>query len=160
MRAIAHGIEGEKHCPRCDTTKHCSEFGSNRGAASGMQSWCLICHRDRAQQWRERNPAASRAAQKKCRYGVDAAEEARMLEVQGQRCVICWDDFKSTRDRHVDHCHKTGVVRGIACNNCNAALGLMDERSDAIWRLYHYARYTEDITAGMASGPFLERVPA
>ena len=28
---------------------------------------------------------------------------------------------------YVDHCHKTGKIRGLLCNSCNTALGLLKD---------------------------------
>ena len=35
------------------------------------------------------------------------------------RCEICETDFKSTRDRHMDHDHDTGKFRWFLCCSCN-----------------------------------------
>ena len=37
-------------------------------------------------------------------------------------CMICLKQFKSTKDRHLDHDHDTGEIRYICCNNCNCHL--------------------------------------
>jgi len=34
-------------------------------------------------------------------------------------CYICGNEFKNSRDRHLDHDHDTGEVRYICCSNCN-----------------------------------------
>lgn len=48
-----------------------------------------------------------------------------MLEAQGGRCAICNStDARSRSDKfHIDHCHKTGVVRGLLCGPCNGGIG-------------------------------------
>ncbi|MEU6367791.1 endonuclease domain-containing protein [Streptomyces sp. NPDC046931] len=35
---------------------------------------------------------------------------------------------------HVDHCHKTGKVRGVLCFNCNSAIGKLGDDPDAVRR--------------------------
>ncbi|MFF1360382.1 endonuclease domain-containing protein [Streptomyces sp. NPDC058297] len=42
----------------------------------------------------------------------------------------------------MDHCHETGRVRGVPCFSCNAALGQLKDRPDAISRA---AAYVEGI---------------
>lgn len=29
---------------------------------------------------------------------------------------------------YVDHCHRTGVVRGLLCNSCNVGMGYIDKQ--------------------------------
>lgn len=49
-----------------------------------------------------------------------------MLEKQKGRCAIC-DRYGQSpgnkRNLDVDHCHKTGKIRGLLCNRCNQAMG-------------------------------------
>jgi hypothetical protein len=39
---------------------------------------------------------------------------------------------------HVDHCHKTGRVRGVLCFNCNSAIGKLGDDPDAVRRAAAY----------------------
>lgn len=34
-------------------------------------------------------------------------------------CDVCKTEFKSSRDRCLDHCHTTGNYRQTLCQNCN-----------------------------------------
>ena len=60
------------------------------------------------------------------KYGLCKEDFESMLEGQENKCAICefefHDESKSTRP-HIDHCHDSGSVRGLLCNNCNAGLG-------------------------------------
>lgn len=35
------------------------------------------------------------------------------------KCDACQKVFKSTKDRHLDHCHESGSFRHILCMDCN-----------------------------------------
>lgn len=41
---------------------------------------------------------------------------------QGYRCPLCQRDLRRLRVT-LDHCHKTGYLRGALCNNCNGLEG-------------------------------------
>ncbi|MFJ3233170.1 endonuclease VII domain-containing protein [Streptomyces sp. NPDC086787] len=43
---------------------------------------------------------------------------------------------------HVDHCHKTGRVRGVLCFNCNSAIGKLGDSPDAVRRAAAYPEGT------------------
>ena len=58
------------------------------------------------------------------RYGITLAAYDNLLRAQGGGCAICGrspDEFK--RAFAIDHDHKTGVIRGILCPDCNRGLG-------------------------------------
>jgi hypothetical protein len=76
------------------------------------------------------NAKAHRERHIKHRYGITAAEYDALLAAQGGTCAICEQppSEKNTRAHWgeklcVDHCHETGAVRGLLCNDCNLALG-------------------------------------
>ncbi len=63
-------------------------------------------------------------------YGITVAEYEDMFESQNGRCKIC-SCKETTRGYEgllsIDHCHKTGNVRGLLCVKCNAALGMVND---------------------------------
>lgn len=42
-------------------------------------------------------------------------------------CQICQRTESDGVTMCVDHCHQTGSLRGILCNNCNAAIGMLND---------------------------------
>jgi hypothetical protein len=53
-------------------------------------------------------------------YGITGEEYWRIHEAQGGHCYICQRAKGTGRRRlSVDHCHETGIVRGLLCQPCN-----------------------------------------
>lgn len=52
-------------------------------------------------------------------FGLSDADYLSMLEKQNKLCAICFNGRKLC----VDHCHKTGRIRGLLCRQCNTVLG-------------------------------------
>lgn len=66
-------------------------------------------------------------------YGLSVEELQALLEAHGGNCGACGDPFPSnSKHRHIDHCHKTGKVRGLLCRACNLAIG---NAQDSVRRL-------------------------
>ncbi|MFE5535310.1 endonuclease VII domain-containing protein [Streptomyces sp. NPDC056492] len=61
-----------------------------------------------------------------------------MIADQGGLCCLCLRALAV----HVDHCHKTGRVRGVLCFNCNTGLGLLKDSPDRILRAAEYLEGT------------------
>ena len=58
------------------------------------------------------------------RYGLDREAYDDLWRQQQGRCFGCATDLAASTCRvHVDHDHRTGVVRGLACAFCNWTLG-------------------------------------
>lgn len=74
--------------------------------------------------WHAANPGRAYAHSLKRRYNLTCEQYDAMFEAQGRACKCCGTtEPRSERPWHVDHCHKTGLVRGILCHHCNAMLG-------------------------------------
>ncbi len=76
----------------------------------------------------------------KSRYNMNTPERDKLYDSQGGCCAICNQEvFISTRKEGrqynhavVDHCHTTGIVRGILCHDCNIGLGKFKDNPTAL----------------------------
>lgn len=59
-----------------------------------------------------------------------------MLLAQDGRCLICRGEFGQTLP--VDHCHRTGKVRGLLCHHCNRGIGLFGDDPERLRRAADY----------------------
>ena len=98
-----------KTCTGCGKTKDKSLFTRNRCQPDGRNYQCKDCYR-----WAHRVK----------KYGMGKAEYYELLDAQEGVCAICKG---VERDFMVDHCHKTGVIRGLLCRKCNTGLGMFDD---------------------------------
>ncbi len=106
------------------------------------------CARECSKRFRNANPNAYRQfyrdRQVKAKYGITWEERGTLLVEQGGKCAnkMCpntepggqWNEW------HVDHDHETGKVRGLLCNGCNIALGILDDDPKRILGLAEYVR--------------------
>lgn len=87
--------------------------------------------REWGQAYRKRNPDYSIR-----RYGITTEGLNVLLEAQENKCAICGKQEKL----HVDHCHVTKKIRGLLCQPCNCALGLLGENFSTLIRAADYIR--------------------
>lgn len=73
------------------------------------------------------------------KYKIGVAEWHAMFALQHGVCAIC-HCHQRYQSLAVDHCHKTGKVRGLLCVNCNRMLG---KAFDSPIRLRNAAAYIE-----------------
>lgn len=72
-------------------------------------------------------------------YGISEAEFGSMYHNQQGKCAICQHDVDDVK-MHIDHCHRTGMVRGLLCQRCNQAIGLMRENEETLKAACEYIR--------------------
>lgn len=92
--------------------------------------------------WKRRNPekhrANNRASWLRTNYGITVEQYDAMTMAQSGCCWICRcspPEDPGTNGNHrlvVDHDHDTGVVRGLLCRPCNAALGVLEANLDRV----------------------------
>ena len=65
----------------------------------------------------------------KRKHGITLADFFDLMDAQNNKCSICSVSFEEIgrKRTHLDHCHKTEKIRGVLCNNCNQALGLLKD---------------------------------
>ncbi len=136
-----------KFCPKCKITKPVEDFYVDRSKGDGLTSWCIECRKESKRRWlttpegKRRNTAHTkkyyekkggskfRAERNLFRlYGVTPEQFDRLYVEQEGRCAICGkhqSEFKRALD--VDHDHKTKVIRGLLCSNCNIAIGKLKD---------------------------------
>ena len=76
-----------------------------------------------ARNYARSNPKKLKNNSLKSLYGITLKEFENKRSLQQHRCAICDNEFKSTKDAHMDHCHTSGKVRDILCGACNKGLG-------------------------------------
>lgn len=69
------------------------------------------------------------------KYGITIDEYNKMDSEQNSVCKICMNPETSTRDGKVlrlsvDHCHRTGVIRGLLCRGCNTSIGELESNCE------------------------------
>ena len=66
-----------------------------------------------------------RRGQLKRLYGMSPADYDGLLAKQDGMCAICGTPSEETLC--VDHCHATGIIRGLLCRKCNTGLGCYED---------------------------------
>ena len=77
------------------------------------------------------------------KYGITQQHYDDMLKKQNGGCAICGKtEEPDGRRLAIDHCHTTGKVRGILCNNCNNGLGSFGDNIEGITKAIQYLKHS------------------
>lgn len=71
-------------------------------------------------------------------YGVTPEMFQDMLSSQSFECPICKRALLGDKDTNIDHCHTTGKVRGLLCDDCNLGLGKFHDDVTALRNAAEY----------------------
>lgn len=114
-------------CSVCKATKPITEFYVKDRSTGREDTTCKSC---RIIKQRERT------------LGVTQEQYEALYKKQGGRCGICHNRLYSKRYKAfaVDHCHKTGRIRGLLCTHCNTGLGLFRDDPSALQRAIEWTK--------------------
>lgn len=84
--------------------------------------------------YRKKYPERIKDYKLKIRYGISSNDYDKMFQTQDGKCAICGNPetathnfSKNKQSLAVDHCHKTGKVRGLLCQDCNRGIAKFHE---------------------------------
>lgn len=82
---------------------------------------------------RERNRPTWHRGRK---YGLTPEQVDTLIEGVGGKCEIC----KTVPEKGlvIDHCHSTGKVRGMLCQQCNSVLGMAKDDINVLTEAIRY----------------------
>lgn len=104
-----------KECTKCLSTKSYDYFHKNSKNNDGHHYHCKDCRKEETLK----------------AYGLSLKDYNDLLEEQEYKCKICQSKDPRGQSKegrfYVDHNHKTGKVRGLLCNDCNTAIGLLKD---------------------------------
>lgn len=136
-------------CKTCGEAKPLTEYYKHRGRnKENPQRYplahCKPCVIKREQERYRANPRQKRdddwSRRLKQIFGLSESDYFSMLNAQGGVCAICLGPQQAGKRMAVDHCHKTGKVRGLLCTMCNSAIGKLKDDPALIQRALDYLR--------------------
>jgi uncharacterized metal-binding protein len=143
-----------KVCSKCKQSKALAEFYKKKTAKDGLNSHCMDCvdsysrnhYRNnkekvlsRSNAWAKSHPVSRKFTRLKNLYGVTREQYDKIFEVQAGCCKLCGiSQTELKKTLVIDHNHKTGRIRGLLCNPCNAALGLFKENAETLKKAVEY----------------------
>lgn len=155
---------GTKVCCKCGEEKPVSEFHKDKNSSDGYTYQCKACRNAKYKEYYHANAdkmKEKRESTKEYRkeyyndperklqyrrkyiereFGIKYEQYDQMLEEQKGVCAICGCSETKPNAKYlaVDHNHETGIVRGLLCNNCNRALGLLKDNKEILQNAIKY----------------------
>jgi hypothetical protein len=136
----------EKYCAHCKTTKPLNMFHKSKNKPFGRHDQCKECRKlmnqtphsrqvvlEARKRYYQKHKKTIRSKDLFKRFGITLDDYNRILKEQNDSCKICSTHLEAfKKGLHVDHCHKTGKVRGILCTNCNTGLGMFKDNPELL----------------------------
>lgn len=102
------------------------DYHRTNNTRDGVVTRCKICVREK---------------HLKRAYGLSSEAYKLLLSGQSGKCAICGSTTSQSNKRpafHVDHCHKTGKIRGLLCVLCNQGLGNFRDNAENLQKAAKY----------------------
>ena len=124
-----------------------SKLCSRCGKAPQLKTkvWCQPCSNEyERERWAGRTVEQKRSKWLKHKYNLTWKDYIEMYENQKGLCKLCDIPISISKEDNsrevacVDHCHTSGDIRGLLCNHCNRALGLIKDSAKVAERMVKY----------------------
>lgn len=136
-----------KVCAKCGVEKGELDFNKDPRRSGGLYSRCKSCvcsyGKERYREnlasikqkhatYRKNNPEKLLEVSLKCNYGMPLEQWDELMLNQGGVCAICQKEGEEGKRLCVDHEHGSHPlkIRGLLCQKCNQAVGLLQDSSE------------------------------
>lgn len=119
------------------TKQFCMNHPDRLHQARGL---CSSCYR---KQIRQRFPERHKKYDIKSQYGLSWDKYVELIKQAGNCCEICKTPV-IVRNLHIDHCHKTNIVRGLLCSQCNHGLGNFKDSIELLLQAVEYVKRAQE----------------
>jgi hypothetical protein len=150
LRDSGNTDERMKTCTKCNTRRPLLDFWKSKRHKDGYMYACKFCATDYNKKERKNRNDYDNMKSVFYKYGLTKDQYLEMLVSQKHVCAICGGteyvvDKRTGKIRrlHVDHCHKTGKIRGLLCQKCNQAIGLLGDTSILVLKAAAYLQVNE-----------------
>lgn len=117
-------------CTTCKKDKNENEFYLER---EKPRARCKSCTRRviRMAHWKKRG------------ISIEWEDFEALYDLQDGKCAICECELNKDGENKamsavIDHDHESEVTRGLLCNNCNRAIGLLKEDINVLQKAIYY----------------------
>jgi hypothetical protein len=124
-----------KHCKICGNNKTIDFFPVNSKGKFGVGQKCKVCSAKYA--------ADNRDPIKEAIYKYKITKEEVLKLKEHPSCFICGLPNRKGKALCIDHCHTTGKVRGVLCDDCNTSLGKMKDSKELLQKAINYLEQYE-----------------
>lgn len=126
-----------RKCSECDRFKILSQYGPAKWCYRGKRKTCIPCSNKKQniakKEYIKKNPDYKTANCLRHKYGITVLQYELLKVGQNNRCAICNRRESSKKlVLSVDHCHKSGDVRGLLCHRCNTGIGFLRENIETL----------------------------
>lgn len=142
------GITPKRNCKKCKRAwKKLYDESYNGLYYQRNRNWI----RRKTRKYKLANPDKVKAITKNYtikRMGLTVDEYDSMLEIQRRRCAICRTKKPGLgvgRRFCIDHCHRTGKIRGLLCNACNTRIDKRGLKHKALTKDWFRGRWKRAI---------------
>lgn len=140
----SYDFQKYKICINCKKEKKCLYFYKKPALKDGFDKKCKDCRYLLTSEY-EKSPRCKMSRSEYYyykTYKLNINDVDKLKQKYNYKCAICLSsENELKRKLHIDHCHKTGKIRGVLCDNCNKSLGSM---KDSITILQNAIKYLKD----------------
>lgn len=131
----------KRACTRHDVCRYCEDGLESPGVLKQKNAEKA---RLKTREWQAQNPQKAKGIAIR-RFWPDTDWKQALINYmtlfvdQDERCAVCLrHQDEVPREFAVDHCHKTGKVRGLLCMTCNAGIGQLGDDPEVLRRATAY----------------------